>query len=63
MDFSPYEKGSRPFNSCFIRSRTEEEIAAERNVDVASLRDPEKDEERVKEAEWLVVVGVCTHLG
>jgi ubiquinol-cytochrome c reductase iron-sulfur subunit len=29
------------------------------------LPDPQKDEDRVKEgkAEWLVMLGVCTHLG
>ena len=29
----------------------------------SSLRDPQKDSDRVKKADWLVVVGVCTHLG
>ncbi|XP_014676117.1 PREDICTED: cytochrome b-c1 complex subunit Rieske, mitochondrial-like [Priapulus caudatus] len=47
----------------FIRHRTSAEIAAEAVVDVASLRDPEHDEARVKKPQWLVVVGVCTHLG
>lgn len=47
----------------FVRHRTAEEISAEQNVDVASLRHPEADNERVKRDQWLVVVGVCTHLG
>jgi ubiquinol-cytochrome c reductase iron-sulfur subunit len=47
----------------FIRHRTAEEIAECRAVDPASLRDPQADEERVKDAEWLVILGVCTHLG
>jgi ubiquinol-cytochrome c reductase iron-sulfur subunit len=47
----------------FIRHRTAEEIAQCRAVDPASLRDPQADEERVKDAEWLVILGVCTHLG
>ncbi len=47
----------------FVRHRTDEEIETERGVDMAQLKDPEKDEERAKEAEWLVVIGVCTHLG
>ena len=36
-----------------------------RDVPVASLRDPESDEQRVKDGkdEWLVTIGVCTHLG
>ena len=44
-------------------SRTAEEIEAETSVDVATLRDPEHDTERVKNPEWLVIIGVCTHLG
>ena len=55
----------------FIRRRTKEEIEAARGVDVGALRDPERDEDRVKNSafggkdmpEWLVMVGVCTHLG
>jgi len=47
----------------FIRHRTADEIAKEKAVDPASLRDPQSDEERTKQAEWLVVLGVCTHLG
>ena len=40
-----------------------EEIAREQAVDVATLRDPEADGDRVQKAEYLVVIGVCTHLG
>jgi ubiquinol-cytochrome c reductase iron-sulfur subunit len=47
----------------FIKHRTPEEIERERAVDVASLRDPQEDSARVKKPEWLVVLGVCTHLG
>ncbi|XP_052186736.1 cytochrome b-c1 complex subunit Rieske-4, mitochondrial-like [Diospyros lotus] len=47
----------------FIRRRTEEDIKLANSVDVASLRDPQEDAARVKDPEWLVVVGVCTHLG
>ncbi len=47
----------------FIRHRTKEEIAMAREVDVKSLTDKQSDEERVKRSEWLVAVGVCTHLG
>ncbi len=47
----------------FVRHRTPEEIKTEQAVDISQLRDPEKDEERVKKPEWLVVIGVCTHLG
>ncbi|KAK4872666.1 hypothetical protein RN001_014695 [Aquatica leii] len=47
----------------FIRHRTAEEIDAEKNVAVSSLRDPQHDHERVQRPEFLVVIGVCTHLG
>lgn len=47
----------------FIKHRTEEDIELANSVDVASLRDPQEDAARVKNPEWLVVVGVCTHLG
>jgi ubiquinol-cytochrome c reductase iron-sulfur subunit len=47
----------------FIRHRTESEITAARDGDKAPLPDPESDAARVKKAEWLIMVGVCTHLG
>jgi len=47
----------------FIRHRTAEEIDTENKVDVSTLRDPQADSERVKNPEWLVILGVCTHLG
>jgi ubiquinol-cytochrome c reductase iron-sulfur subunit len=47
----------------FIRHRTAEEIQAARSVDVSDLRDPQPDEARVQRPEWLIMVGVCTHLG
>ncbi|XP_028761144.1 cytochrome b-c1 complex subunit Rieske-4, mitochondrial-like [Neltuma alba] len=47
----------------FIRRRTDGDIKLANNVDVGSLRDPQEDAERVKNPEWLVVIGVCTHLG
>jgi ubiquinol-cytochrome c reductase iron-sulfur subunit len=49
----------------YIRHRTPEEIKEAQDVDVAALRDPQPDSARVKEgkAEWLIVIGICTHLG
>jgi len=47
----------------FIRHRTPDEIEEANNTDWKSLRDPESDENRVKKPEWLVMLGVCTHLG
>lgn len=48
-----------------IRRRKPEEIEAAKSVDLAELRDPQKDEDRVKSGkeEWLVTVQICTHLG
>jgi len=47
----------------FVRHRTAAEIQAEQSVDLSSLRHAEHDNERVQKDEWLVVLGVCTHLG
>jgi len=47
----------------FIRHRTAAEIAREEAVDPATLRDAEADSDRVKDSKYLVVIGVCTHLG
>ena len=47
----------------FVRRRTTDEIEDVRSVDTASLRDPEDDAVRVIKDEWLVLIGVCTHLG
>ncbi|XP_077982476.1 cytochrome b-c1 complex subunit Rieske, mitochondrial-like [Glandiceps talaboti] len=47
----------------FIRHRTQEEIETEQAVDPNSLRHAEHDNERVQKPEWLITVGVCTHLG
>ena len=47
----------------FIRRRTQEEISKAQNVNLEELKDPQKDEDRVKKSEWLIMTGVCTHLG
>jgi len=47
----------------FIRHRTQSEIEEARSMDWKSFRDPQPDEDRVKKPEWLVMLGVCTHLG
>lgn len=47
----------------FIRRRTPEEIEQARAVPLDELRDKETDAERVKKEEWLVMIGICTHLG
>jgi len=47
----------------FIKRRTQGEIAEARDVNIEDLPHPEKDEDRAKNPEWLVMLGVCTHLG
>ena len=47
----------------FIKRRTQEEIDKARAVTLDELKHPEKDEDRVKNPEWLVMLGICTHLG
>jgi ubiquinol-cytochrome c reductase iron-sulfur subunit len=48
----------------FIRRRTEKEIQTARSVPLKDLLDPQTDQDRFKtHPQWLVVVGVCTHLG
>ena len=47
----------------FVRHRTQDEIDTEQAVDVASLRHQEHDNDRVQKPEWLILLGVCTHLG
>jgi ubiquinol-cytochrome c reductase iron-sulfur subunit len=47
----------------FVRHRTAKEIEAARSAPLSALRDPATDESRVQNPEWLVVIGICTHLG
>ncbi|MEN9926792.1 MAG: ubiquinol-cytochrome c reductase iron-sulfur subunit [Pseudomonadota bacterium] len=49
----------------FIRNLTAAEIEQADKVDVATLRDPQTLKERTKEGHenWLITMGVCTHLG
>ncbi len=68
IDLSPIEVGQAitaiwQDKPVFIRRRTEEVIAAARAVPLDDLPDPEEDASRVQKAEWLILVGICTHLG
>lgn len=68
VDLSPIQPGQAitvmwQGKPVFIRHRTPVDIEAARAVDVASLRDRESDEDRTQKPEWLVMVGICTHLG
>lgn len=70
VDLSPVAEGSEikvfwRSKPIFIRHRTAAEIKTAQGVDVGSLRDPQPDSVRVKEGheQWLVLIGICTHLG
>ena len=49
----------------FVRQLTPKEIAEANAVPLSDLRDPQTLKERTKEGktQWLVTMGVCTHLG
>lgn len=47
----------------FIRHRTADEVKEAEDIDWKTLRDPQPDSDRVKKPEWLIMLGVCTHLG
>src|SRR3546814_2536360 len=49
----------------FVRHLTPQEIQAANTVPISELRDPQTLAERTKEgkAQWLITMGVCTHLG
>jgi ubiquinol-cytochrome c reductase iron-sulfur subunit len=68
VDLSPIQVGQRLTVSwqgkpVFIDHRTAEEIKAAADVDISTLRDPQKDSDRAPKPEWLIIVGICTHLG
>lgn len=68
VDLKPVQAGSRITvqwrgKPVFIARRTPQEIEAARKDDNAGLRDPEPDSKRAPTPEWLIMVGVCTHLG
>ena len=68
VDLSPIEVGMAITviwrgNPVFIRHRTAAEIETAGAVALDALPDPQPDTERVQKPEWLVMVGVCTHLG
>lgn len=75
VDLSSVEKGQQIIvkwqgKPVFVRHRTQKEIDEARAVDVASLRDPATDEERLVankngayEPQYLIMIGICTHLG
>lgn len=70
VDLSPIAEGQdiKVFwrgKPIYIMNRTKKQIEEARSVNVASLPDPQTDQSRVKAGHdnWLVVIGICTHLG
>lgn len=68
VDLSPVEEGQAITviwrgKPVFVRHRTPKEIEEAENVDLTELRDPQTDGERTEKPQWLVMIGVCTHLG
>ncbi len=68
IDLAPVEVGQRITATwrgqpVFIDHRTPAQIRQARAEDSADLIDPETDEVRTRQSDWLIVVGVCTHLG
>uniref|UniRef100_A0A2K5DUM1 Cytochrome b-c1 complex subunit Rieske, mitochondrial n=1 Tax=Aotus nancymaae TaxID=37293 RepID=A0A2K5DUM1_AOTNA len=47
----------------FVHHRTQREIEQEAAVKLSQLTDPQHDLDRVKKPEWMILIGVCTHLG
>jgi ubiquinol-cytochrome c reductase iron-sulfur subunit len=70
VDLAPIQSGqiiqvfwrSKPI---FIFNRTQNDVKLAQDVDWQTLRDPQPDSARVKDGheQWLVVIGICTHLG
>ena len=68
VDLSPVEVGQSLTvkwrgSPIFIRHRTPEQIKEAVAVPLSELRDPQTDAERAQKPEWLIMVGICTHLG
>lgn len=68
VDLSPIEEGQSITvvwrgKPVFVRYRTAEEIAIAESVALEDLIDPQTDADRVQEPQWLIMIGICTHLG
>ncbi len=68
VDLAPVEVGQSitvvwQGKPVFIRHRTAAEIKEAEGVALSDLPDPEADKDRVKKPQWLIMVGICTHLG
>jgi ubiquinol-cytochrome c reductase iron-sulfur subunit len=47
----------------FVRNRTQDDIKLANSVNLSQLRDPQTDAARASNPTYLIVIGVCTHLG
>ncbi|HYM03240.1 MAG TPA: ubiquinol-cytochrome c reductase iron-sulfur subunit [Stellaceae bacterium] len=68
VDLAPVQQGQRLTvkwrgKPVFVDHRSQADIDAANKVDIETLKDPQTDAQRVKKPEWLIIVGVCTHLG
>ncbi len=68
VDISPIKVGQRITvkwrgQPVFISHRTPKEIALAKADDTADLIDPALDKDRMQKVDWLIVIGICTHLG
>ena len=68
VDISKIEKGKEITvmwrgKPVFIKRRTPEEVKSAESINIKDLKHPEDDKIRVKKSEWLVLIGICTHLG
>ena len=68
IDLAPLEEGQSLTviwrgKPVFIKHRTKKEIEDAKNTSLTDLIDAEEDSVRVQNDKWLVVLGVCTHLG
>lgn len=68
VDLAPVQEGQQIVvtwqgKPTWVRRRTQAEIDQVRAIPDSELKAPEPDQDRVKKPEWLVVIGICTHLG
>ena len=68
VDISALEEGQAMIvkwrgKPVIVRHRTAAEIAESKSVAMDDLIDPQADGDRVQQDKWLVMIGVCTHLG
>ena len=68
VNLEPIEIGQRVLikwrgKPVFISRRSKKSIAEAQSVKLSDLVDKESDQDRARNPEWLILVGVCTHLG